>query len=159
MKQSLIVIISAIIFLYGCRVNNDKPVNPASGKSTVEKNDLIQILDDGRKVSVKSYFLEKGEAEDHFIKQGVTDILNKMTDLYITQIKLNSTSPLKGTCIYIFRIEPNGMFRMIQEGPRSVVEEDFAPLKEAFLVGAMAHDFKFPATGSPLVVKIEFEFN
>jgi hypothetical protein len=159
MKLSMIIVILSFFLIYSCQ--GDASKNDASA-SMEKASDIITTLDrtleDGRTVKIKSYSLEKGEADDSVVQKGVSSILDKMTDLYITQIKMNSTTPLTGTCLYTFRIEPNGMFRMIQEGRRTVVEEDFAPLKESFLVSAMAHEFKFPVTGSQLVVKLEFEF-
>lgn len=158
MKRSGIAIILLFFIIYACQTNSDSKSMDTSSETVMSNLTLERSLDDGRSVQIKSYSLEKGEASNALVKKGVSDILDKMADLYITQIKLNHTAALAGTCNYTFRIEPNGMFRMIQEGHRTVIEENFAPLKEAFLVSAMAHDFTFPATGGQLVVKVEFEF-
>ena len=139
--------------MQACGPAKNNKSNPVKKESS-----LSRTLEDGRILEIKSFNLTKGEADPSIIKGGVAGILDKMSDLYTTNIKLNNSQRLKGSVDYIFRIEPNGMFRMIQEGRRDVNEEHFAPLKEAFLLSAMSHEFKFPETGSQLVVAVTFNF-
>jgi hypothetical protein len=55
-----------------------------------------------------------------------------------------------------FRTEPDGMVRMVLEGENRITGGKPAGVVEGFVASTMGHKWRFPASGGPSLIEVEF---
>ena len=110
----------------------------------------------GMTVTVQQYTVTAGSSAEDAIETGLTRVADKLAALCQAELQKQSQVPT-GLLAYTFRLEPDGMIRMVVEGEQALTGGDFTAINLQFIGAAMSRQVVFPAVGQPTVVEVQLK--
>lgn len=110
----------------------------------------------GIAVTVQQYTVTAGSSAEDAIETGLSRVVDKLAALCQAELQKHSQVPT-GLVAYTFRLEPDGMIRMVVEGEKALTGGDFTAINLQFIGAAMSRGVAFPAVGQPTVVAVQLK--
>lgn len=107
-------------------------------------------------VAVQDYKIVAGNSPRDKIEAGLASVVNKMVAICHADLQSHGQTPT-GSITYTFRLESDGMIRMILEGEKDIVGGDFAKINDQFIGASMSRQVVFPPMGQPTMVEVRLK--
>ncbi len=112
----------------------------------------------GMTVTVQQYTVTGGSSAEDAIEAGLARVVNKLAALCQAELQKQGQVPTGGLA-YTFRLEADGMIRMVVEGEKALTGGGFNAINRQFIGAAMSREILFPAVGQPTVVAVQLKLD
>ena len=107
-------------------------------------------------VTVTEARVEFGQISQAAVDTGLSHAVSRLTVMY--EEALTGSPALRGSIIWRFRVEPDGVVRMLLEGSAEFTGGDGVSIVEQFAAVTMGHKWQFPASPSASLIFAQFQF-
>lgn len=139
-----------ILVLLGC--------TPNSSQSNGEINQTLIVKFDSRIIEVEHYDIKFGSISKAKVEKGLSMALDGLKESYQSEIEKNPDLRVQGDLTYTFRLEPNGLVRMLLETEINFKEEAQTSLRDVFTSHLMKKQIKFPESEEMAMIEATFKF-